>query len=275
MTLPTFNGSSRIDSWLKYLPKTDGEVVGNYAHSIDVKVMDFIINFNTQEDGLHPLGILITPELKRILERDKKVNIAYPFFAFAVAQVQVEPRNFPYIEKKIEKVSLRENSQRLFNTISSFGRPSDVSITYLRRSENRFSKPVLGLCMNLKRNRWVNLDEHVSLFGCGQGLTPSWDDFCVGLLLGDRVFKSNAIFVGKNFFRDIRPKTTLTSFWQLKFAEVGKMSLLYERLMSKLQLSKLSAAEMVKCINFGHSSGTDILCGIHAFLNNFLLAYPS
>jgi len=272
LSLPIFNGFVRIDAWLKYLPKTDGQIVGFYLHSFDVRVMDFLINFNTQEDGIHPLGVLITPEFKRIVEREQRVGIAFPSFTFSIAQLNVDSKCFSQIEKRSEGVSLRENTNKIFNVLNSFGRLSEVGSAYLKKADNKYLKPVHSLCYSIKHNRYINLDEFLNLFGGGTGTTPSWDDFCVGLLMCDRVFRTNAVLVGKNFFKEVREKTTLASFWQLRFAEVGKMSLLYERFLAKLNQVKLSSAEVVKCINFGHSSGTDILCGVHAFLTNFLLS---
>lgn len=262
-------GFFRIDSYLKYLPVTNGQVIGMYHHSFDVRVMDFLINFTTREETLHPLGVLINCDFQRFIENGQTVKIAFPDFTFPNITINSERQNFPTGGRvDIIGPTFRENIGKLWTSLKNFGRHSEVNEAYIQKTDNPFLKPMLYLCFNLKKNRSILLDDFLHLFGGGAGLTPAWDDFCVGLMLADRVFKNNAIKVSVNFFQNVRAKTTLISFWQLRFAEVGKLSLSYERFLGRIPSNRLTSTEIVKCINFGHSSGTDIMCGFHAYFSN-------
>jgi len=48
------------------------------------------------------------------------------------------------------------------------------------------------------------------------------------------------------------------------------MSLRFETFLHRLLLEEIRTADVVKIMNYGHSSGTDILCGIWHYLNSYL-----
>lgn len=271
MEKATFNGYTRIDSWLRYLPKTEGVVTGVYRNSYAVKAMDFLLSFVAHEDALHPLGVLVPEKLLQYVRKDQKVQFCFPQVIFADHQIQVEPRHFPLGDKSPISGVLRENTARIFSVLNNFGRCSDVSEAYVKKKPNTYLKPIVYLCMLMKKEKKLNLEVALSLIGAGQGLTPAWDDFCAGMLLTDRFWQNGFIATYPSFFQEIRQRSTFSSYWQMKFAEVGKFSLIYERFLNKLQHGKVSSTEVVKCLNFGHSSGTDILSGIHAYLQNVIL----
>jgi hypothetical protein len=265
-------GHIRVDNWIRYLPKTEGTISGVYYHSFDIRVMDFLLNITNREEALHPLGIMVDKEMQKLVKVGQKVHVSFPHFGVAEYVIHAEPRIISPCDRIIDGAFLRENIAKLFATIKTFGRCSQISAAYIKKEETLFLKPLLYLCMNLKKNRHLQLDEYLCHFGSGEGLTPGWDDFCTGLLFADRVLKNMVIHVSKDFFKNIRQKTTLQSFWQLRFGEVGKLSLLYERFLGKISSAKFTSTEIVKCINYGHSSGTDILSGIHAYFSAVLLS---
>mgnify|MGYP003831299705 FL=1 len=106
--------------------------------------------------------------------------------------------------------------------------------------------------------------------GAGEGLTPAFDDFLSGMLLADRWVGANQIAVPENFARMAADKTTVQALQQLLFAVDGRMSLRFETFLHRLLLEEIRTADVIKIMNYGHSSGTDILCGIWHYLSSFI-----
>lgn len=140
---------------------------------------------------------------------------------------------------------------RFINFINSF-------IEYDIKNINNFSKKIIGY---------------------GPGLTPSMDDFISGMMIANIYI---SFFLGFNLekayslngkiVKDIENMTTLVSEEMLKIASIGEANEDIRNLMKKLmgtsteeELKELLA----KVISFGHSSGTDILCGI--YIGSFML----
>lgn len=111
------------------------------------------------------------------------------------------------------------------------------------------------------------------IIGFGVGLTPSMDDFLSGLMIS-RVYysyylnldMSNALKINKSIVNDIENKTTLVSENMLKFASNGEVNDDIRNLMTNIlgndSINSLKA-KLEKIINFGETSGTDILLGIY------------
>ncbi|MEH7452591.1 DUF2877 domain-containing protein [Gottfriedia acidiceleris] len=128
------------------------------------------------------------------------------------------------------------------------------------------------LLNDLVNNRMTSALQHaVSLIGLGPGLTPSGDDFLVGLLT---IFNMNPCFSQKVFCEEVVKKakglTNEISYMALKKASIGKVRESLIRLIHSL----LNGTEddlilaLTKVLNIGSSSGTDIalglVCGLEA-----------
>lgn len=110
------------------------------------------------------------------------------------------------------------------------------------------------------------------IIGFGPGLTPSMDDFLSGMMIAN-LYVSNYLklsiedtySINKQIVYNIDNKTTRVSEEMLKQSSIGETNEDIRNLMVRIigisnnQLSDL----LEKVINFGHSSGTDILCGIY------------
>lgn len=111
------------------------------------------------------------------------------------------------------------------------------------------------------------------IIGFGPGLTPSMDDFLSGMMIAN-LYISHAIELdiemaynlNTKIVEDIENKTTLVSEEMLKQSSIGQINEDIRGLMisiiSRFEDNELEVL-MEKVIDFGHSSGTDILCGIY------------
>jgi hypothetical protein len=74
--------------------------------------------------------------------------------------------------------------------------------------------------------------------------------------------------VPADFVQGINIKTTIQSCQQLKCALKGKMNLGFEKFMILLPVKKMKSAEISVILNYGHTSGADILSGVWFYLTN-------
>ncbi|MEW7867058.1 DUF2877 domain-containing protein [Aeromonas diversa] len=116
------------------------------------------------------------------------------------------------------------------------------------------------------KGAWVDLSSTLKrLLGYGQGLTPSGDDFLLGVLFaleGIRNLRRGELVVA---LLPLLGRTTDISAAMLLFATMGHYG---EHL---LQLgageSEILNRAVTQVFEYGHSSGHDILCGVHFVLS--------
>lgn len=119
------------------------------------------------------------------------------------------------------------------------------------------------------------------IIGFGPGLTPSMDDFLSGMMIANiyvSYFLSlnleNAYLLNHEIVKDIENMTTRVSEEMLKLSSLGQANEDIRNLMTALigidKENKGLDRLLTKVISFGHSSGTDILCGI--YVASFILA---
>ena len=109
------------------------------------------------------------------------------------------------------------------------------------------------------------------MVGFGTGLTPSFDDLLCGLIISDlHFYKGKTDQFDKNtknykgILSDCKKKTNTISYHMLEMASDGLCSEAVKNLLTAFY-GKQDNLESVfeKVMNFGHSSGTDILCGVY------------
>ena len=110
------------------------------------------------------------------------------------------------------------------------------------------------------------------IIGFGPGLTPSMDDFLSGMMISNLYIShslkfdiKNAYGINKQIVFDVENKTTRVSEEMLKQSSIGEANEDIRNLMiSIINAGTMELNDLLeKVINFGHSSGTDILCGIY------------
>ncbi|MBF0501541.1 MAG: DUF2877 domain-containing protein [Candidatus Riflebacteria bacterium] len=272
-------------------------ITGVFKSSLAVTFGDVLINIHIRPEAIHPLGILLSEGELPEIPHKTPVYFEFPelrlgnmrlklcFDPALVAEVSNDSV-LPNEDKESHTTILHDSSNRIEKMIKSLGRYSEVGDAYLFDRETRFSNSVAGV-IRLLRLGSLNLHDFIPDFGGGEGLTPAFDDFCTGLLLTDVLIASTdhayatesltgstpsasrLVQTNDGFFTALHTRTTLPAYWQLRFASSGTSSLLIERFMKKLLYSRIAASDILRLISIGHTSGTDILCGIHARLNAF------
>ncbi len=111
------------------------------------------------------------------------------------------------------------------------------------------------------------------IIGFGQGLTPAMDDFLSGMMIANvyishflRLNIENAYSLNSSIVKDINNRNTLVSEEMLKLSSIGEANEDIRKLMVNL-VGTSTMQEIYRLFNrvadLGHSSGTDILCGIY------------
>ena len=93
------------------------------------------------------------------------------------------------------------------------------------------------------------------LRGCGEGLTPSGDDFLCGWMLACRLRRNPAI--AEKILKGARGDNPVSNAF-LEMAAQGRVNVAVKRL-----LQSPSSARVKAVCAFGHSSGADLLCGLY------------
>lgn len=121
----------------------------------------------------------------------------------------------------------------------------------------------------------TNVKRAMQLVGLGQGLTPSGDDFLVGMMLAFSTVENN--FYNKQTWmsqviKESKDKTNIISYSALKHAELGEaresIGLLLQALFDGT--NERVKHELLNVMKIGSSSGTEISWGILNGLSFFL-----
>lgn len=174
--------------------------------------------------------------------------------------------------------TLQNNLTKMKQYIKSNGSSGGIkkSLTSKSPFENEMSRMLQErtdlLIKELTNNRVFNAIEHaVSLLGLGPGLTPSGDDFLVGLFTILNM-KSSPSLLHQLFCDEVVKKaqslTNDISYMALKKASVGEVResiiLLLNNLINGSEDELILS--LTKVLNIGSSSGTDIALGLVAGL---------
>ncbi|MFZ2959463.1 MAG: DUF2877 domain-containing protein [Candidatus Ozemobacteraceae bacterium] len=223
---------------------------------------DFFSNRNEFITGLQKMLTRLECMLKS-LGKHSEVGSAYLFgnIRASFSPALSPPQSFSPAFRRGKKVGSASSA----GMCSAVSQTPDVLLS-------RLLAEGIGRALQDLRDGCVALIDLLRFFGGGEGLTPAFDDFCTGLLLADTALFSiagecrNRVFADEAFFDALRPRTTLPAWWQLRCAAQGKSSLMIERYIAKLVHAQVSASDILRIIAIGHTSGTDILCGVHARL---------
>ncbi|MBF0548048.1 MAG: DUF2877 domain-containing protein [Candidatus Riflebacteria bacterium] len=299
----------REDSLLKSPNPIHGRICAVFKHSFDGEFENKVLaNFTLKASACSPLSVLISEfpneisidmpvefetNLIRIGRNIFKNQGSLPAqkWPLSISESQSQPQSrisyiseslFPHPSPKTSEL-YKTISKKLFGMLKCFGKRSQLAEAVLDGAENFFSIHLKQMNSELSNGK-TDLNDYIDLFGAGEGLTPSWDDLCTGILLLDRRFQFLGEINGKppqlsgsrkvilsdpgEFFKKVFLRTTQTSYWQIRLADFGKSSLLLEELSDKLINGNLPAPDALKCINVGHTSGTDILCGMWLRFNS-------
>lgn len=188
--------------------------------------------------------------------------------------------------KKLEEIKLFILSKGNKNGIFKFLKYISKEFADLGTSYKLDDKDINDKAELFIRDRFINFIEAFKnhditnintlakkIIGFGPGLTPSMDDFLSGMMVANLYISyavgldiEKAYNINFKIVESIENKTTLVSEEMLKQSSKGQANEDIRDLMlaitSNLKEKDLEDL-MERVIDFGHSSGTDILCGIY------------
>ncbi len=242
-----------------------------FNSGFDARCEERLFYFATEALSLHPLAFLVPASLCDLIQPETSILVADAKLSFtdingrqqllhACEPVAVE--TFPVCP---DPERLRNNLAAVLTSLKLFGRNSIVLDLILGCNTE---KNILSGAEAVIFAFPPDTSALLQFIGVGEGLTPAFDDFLSGMLLADRWVGANQIAVPENFASVAKKKTTVQALQQLLFAANGRMSLRFEDFLYRLLLEDIRTKDVVRILNYGHSSGTDILCGIWHYLNN-------
>lgn len=246
----------------------EGKVTAVFNNSFDARLGNFLLNFNCRKNSLHPLGLLIDNQLLEKTNRDLPVKLKNNRLSLGNEKFEFNAEIETGANNKIRPGNrFPENINKLKDYLGVFGSETD----FFSKEFNDDRETIVGKFKNFLNKSRAEASNFLQFFGRGPGLTPAFDDFFAGNLLIDRILGRNKIITSETFWQKLKEKTTLTSWWQLKFADTGVFNLRFEKFVSDLLTGKLTATRSLGCLRFGHSSGTDIGRGIYLYLSDIYL----
>lgn len=261
-----YNFYCRFDVEKLLLQDFSCSVSRRYEHGFDILLDDFVVFFGYEELAMHPLSFLVPAHVGKNVQEGDIVTIKnneMKLLADLLAWGGFINRNL--YEIKIDYFILKENIALLRKTIKLFGKNSIIKSLALgdMTADSVFNgyKAVLSSPFSI-------VNEALTFVGVGEGLTPSFDDYLSGILFVDRVLGKNITILPDDFFEKIKIKTTKQSVQQLKYANLGKMSLRFEVFLDAFLFDHVSVSTILQLLNYGNTSGTDILCGMLIYLEN-------
>lgn len=254
----------REDNWLELGNQHSGKVLRCFNSGFDAELCGNLVFFTGRSEALHPHSVLIPAGLVPLVSEGQKVTLSekllnidkYELQQTACIGVSKRPVKF-------DPHAVKENLLTLHSNLKLFGRSSVVLKLVLgcHSGEN-----ILSGAEHLLLEPELDMTRLQSYIGVGEGLTPAFDDFLTGMLFIDRFFGINQIALPDDFLPAISTQTTRQAVQQLEYASRGAISLQFENFAANLAQRAIRAHEILPLLHWGHSSGTDILCGVWYYL---------
>ncbi len=283
---------TRTDSYVHRFPGLQLKVVGVYQRSFSAvfhqltpellsqagvpidklpEEIPLVVNFHTDTGALHPLSVLIPAEMLDVIALDDLLTLDGDSISFSNA---IRPLTGSVTSPRYDlefwniTADAYEHIRRIVRTL---GRFSEMGRAVFNGAGDIFPD-VMHLLHDAPP---IETEKVLPFIGSGEGATPSGDDLISGFLLVDRHLPGSIVRLNEGFWRCARTRTTPIALWQLHFAAAGQSSIAFERLGVAAASGMLTAADVVKCIGYGFSSGTDLLCGMLARWQRELTATPT
>lgn len=245
-----------------------------FARAVNLQVADELWTIAPHEMGRGPLAILFpSNEFSRWRQQLAPGDAVYlsergPRGRGGILNWpgRLEPYVLPHPRIATEVSSLQQNLLFLEHTRKLYA-PSarDNMGKVLKTMLDKFCQTMFDL---LAMDDWASLTCHLcGGLGMGIGLTPSADDIVLGwtaVTCADGApWKVNARQALDEVANAARETTTDVSAQMLKSASKGYYKQSIVELIQQIQEQSISAEHLAEVLNIGHSSGMDILRGIH------------
>lgn len=254
-----------------------------FDHSINlIDRQDNLITILDQTKGMMPFSILF-PSLPVIKEKD---SVFLDHGTISINGKCIELQGFTSYDGSIDDfqgVLNWENLKRHFDELADFlknqGNKDGILPLVIGSKLNERNKMIHEDYLNWQKSYENQIDFDIltkGMIGYGNGLTPSFDDMMCGLMISDIYFCkasgadiSRMIERNRIMFPDWKDRTNLISCHMLKMAGNGICSEAVKKLLNLLYQEEINLKDdLTEVKNFGHSSGTDILCGIYLSIKN-------
>ncbi len=248
------------DCWPLKERRITSKVKRKYTSGFDAVMADYIVYFTARPEAMNPAAVLVpewllekTCEGAQIELAGQSLLLGRHKLDFAGKISSLKPA------KEMDHENINENILRLQANIKLFGRDSLAKELIPGCST---PKMFLAQAEELLIENEPDLQKLSRFIGVGEGLTPSFDDLLCGMLIADRLSGLKQINFPQSFFADIPHKTTAQATQQIHFADLGYLNLECEKFVIDFVSQKVKASQILKVMRMGHSSGTDILCGV-------------
>lgn len=212
-----------------------------------------------------------------LLERDCNFKLNQKVL-FSENNLEIESVKYEPAEKiklykcpaLIDYKLLQLNNEKIKKCLKLFARRSSITELFFEpfgRNNTEFKENIEAIS-----KRAANLSQIKDFCGYGKGLTPSFDDFISGMLFTDRYYKRNIMLITADYLRALHSKTTQTACQQIFYCSNGVLNVAFEKFLHDICFKEVNSCEILKLIDYGQTSGSDILCGISSYLDYYILS---
>lgn len=267
-----------------------------HVHSVFNKTINLIANKNIitlleHEGNMGPMCILVSSKkIKNLnIHKGEEVKLSKDKIEFLRSANHIQLLGarsidfnpvFTYeketIARLFTKLELLEETIYKLGNLEGIGRCIfNLGITSKQMEIDQYSRFILprvkrfvNICINKEAEKISRSIKEI--VGFGPGLTPSTDDFLMGLI-ASFIYLNNHFDLRMNkfnemFLKDIDGKTTMISENLLKWASKGKVSYTVRNsliaFLSTTSINKFND-RIIDLLEIGKTSGTDIACGIY------------
>lgn len=266
-----------------------GRLHSSFETSINLKFGKRLINISSNHTVMPPFGIqtsndnikeiIFFIDKDEIIEFNKKENLL--LFKKRKLQLKLFGRKYnPKISPiKIDKKNTRKNIMKITDYIlennyeNGFGIQNTEFINIIFGKEKIFtelSKKFYAVKEQIKFHK-TGIENYQYFLGRGKGLTPSGDDFIIGIMAAMAFSKNGILEELKNeLLTDMEKFTTDISCEYLYYSSLNSFSLNIKEFCEKIFNYEAASTEeqnklynsFLKLIKNGHTSGMDTLLGI-------------
>lgn len=190
---------------------------------------------------------------------------------FTNSQYYFDLNQTPVYSSKDELLNLLWSSldpknvlSKLRNASASYGKPNEFA-DHMLGQQNPFLSGVLSSIAGAITNQDIHVfsDQAIKIIGRGQGLTPSGDDFMMGVLIADLLSASPIEGLGNELESLTSTRSTKVSANLMHCASLLEID---ERLLDlwKFLIGREQelTSHLITALHWGNSSGLDFYCGL-------------
>jgi hypothetical protein len=269
---PQYKIASYIDNIFREKKSASFSVHSIFKKSINFSNGDSFFTVTNSEVPISPLNIsLIDSDIRGRFDTKSVFNLVYPFLISE--NVEIAFKTLETVDTKLDSFSVPSiDSFREFKKDAiklTEGKDGIIKLYHTASSDDvlleRLRERVDTIRISIEYNDATLFEfELQKLLGLGKGLTPSGDDFIYGLYATLRTFNLKLVFreriehlidEGKNRIGDI-------SLNILKSLRDGHVYIPLKLLFRSLNSNKDCREHIKNLIDYGSTSGSDILAGV-------------